>query len=821
MPEYICNSCGNSFEAEPDMQGNVVCTACRTVSNSAELRHPLPTGTRVNGYEIIRHIAAGGCGSVYLAEQIAMERMVALKILNREQVDKDSAERFLEEARNTAKFENPHVVPVIDTGISPEGYYYIAMQYVEGETLEEILEHGRIFQEKDVLMIAIAIAEALRAIWNKYRMFHKDIKPGNIMLTPEKEPMILDMGTAQERGESKLINGEVEGSPYYMSPEQARGEPLTWSTDLYSLGATMYQMVTGQYPYDAPDLEDILRQHDSAPFPLPASRAPGSRVSDKMTALLQRMMEKTPAGRYPSWEAFIRDARSVLESCVEKGGPAAESMKRRVKVSDSFVMKPVMRPKKTVSPLRFFCFGLLLFSLTAALAGGICLYFAVQRNSLNARILLASIRKQAYTLSMNPDAVDELIRKAEPCFNRIGVLPSVREEFNLCRRKTEEYRELALKEEKRINELESLTAEKLRQADRLEKQARSTGKEDYHAAMRFFRESADSLRGMEDMVKKSDFLLKNNMERAGQLSKRLQTALRSVQREQRLFQRVWAERRAQARSKKPEGMPMSAPARPAAASGKTVRSGKESPAPVAGKVEDVPEKEYYFQLEQEKNRIRVQLLMQPLPEKFRSENSVLIPRIKRRAYPDLNRRFDSWLGRMNQLIADAAVLWNVIYDSHQKLAGFYFTVATPEGESRMEARSILRNMVVLYRPGMPNMQLSFDNLLPAEWLDFLFYAASRKKLRRELDSFLLLDGWFFRAEKSDDVFIRGEVPLMRKAYYGYLTGDEIPGIGRMDKNKIPEIIRKNQIDPVFAPYRAKLEEDLNRNREMNRIRRKE
>ena len=199
MAEFICSSCGCTIESEADPQGKITCSHCGEVLSAAGLQKLLPAGMRVAGYEIIRHIASGGTGSVYLAEQISMERQVALKILNADQVSSGNAERFLNEARNTAKFENPHVVSVIDTGIA-DGYYYLAMQYVEGESLEDILQRGRVFSEEETLVIGITVADALRTIWNKYKMFHKDIKPGNIMLTRENEAMILDMGTAQERG---------------------------------------------------------------------------------------------------------------------------------------------------------------------------------------------------------------------------------------------------------------------------------------------------------------------------------------------------------------------------------------------------------------------------------------------------------------------------------------------------------------------------------------------------------------------------------------------------------------------------------------------
>ena len=470
MPDYICSGCGNSFDATPDPQGNITCASCGQVMSAADAQKPLPGGTRIDGYVLIRHLGSGGSGSVYLAEQTAMERTVALKILNPDRVDKNSAERFLEEARNAAKFENPHVVAVIDSGHSEAGYYYIAMQYVDGETLETMLQHGRIFSEEETLEIGITVAESLQAIWNKYKMFHKDIKPANIMLTREKQPMILDMGTAQEHGESKLADGNIEGSPYYMSPEQARGEALTWSTDLYSLGTTMYQMVTGKYPYDAPEVEAILRMHDSAPFPEPSERAPDIPVSEKMTALLRRMMGKTPADRYDSWNEFIRDAKKLLEELWEKKDPAAaDPLHRKYQERDPDFAKPKLKPRKVPSVINFVLAGIAIFILLAALLGSYFLYMTGDQNSLNARRLLAPIRKQVNELieHPDPDAVEELIRKAEPYFERFGILPSLRAELEDCRKKTEDFRELMRKEELGINNLETQTAECIKSADEI------------------------------------------------------------------------------------------------------------------------------------------------------------------------------------------------------------------------------------------------------------------------------------------------------------------------------------------------------------------
>ncbi len=269
----------------------VVCPYCGeelTVDSACDI---LPEGFTINGFEIVRLLASGSSGRVYLANQVAVERLVAIKILKRSLAEKkEAAERFINEARNTAKFQYPNIVTTLEAG-NAGGFYYIAMQYVRGETLEKLLDDGKIFSEAEALSVVLKIAGALRLIWEKHRMFHKDIKPANIMLDSDNEAMLLDMGIAQEAGEDSLINGEVEGSPFYMSPEQIQGKTLTWSTDLYSLGATLYHMVTGYVPFYDPSIDRILDMHNNAPYPEPSERAPGSCISPELSALMKRMRQ--------------------------------------------------------------------------------------------------------------------------------------------------------------------------------------------------------------------------------------------------------------------------------------------------------------------------------------------------------------------------------------------------------------------------------------------------------------------------------------------------------------------------------------------------
>ena len=122
----------------------------------------------------------------------------------------------------------------------------------------------------------------------------------------------------------------------------------------------------------------------------------------------------------------------------------------------------------------------------------------------------------------------------------------------------------------------------------------------------------------------------------------------------------------------------------------------------------------------------------------------------------------------------------------------------------MELKTILRDTVVLYYRGMPNIQMKFEQLPPAEWLDFLKFAAARRNLQSELDSYYLLNGWFFKVDKSRDQFIRNEMPAMREVFYRFLCGEDFPGVDSGKRPGKAEVLRKYRFDPVFASFRARL-----------------
>ena len=209
-------------------------------------------------------------------------------------------------------------------------------------------------------------------------------------------------------------------------------------------------------------------------------------------------------------------------------------------------------------------------------------------------------------------------------------------------------------------------------------------------------------------------------------------------------------------------------------------------------------REYLRVLNSEMRRIRLQLLTRP------SETKTVMPELKvsRKMIPEINRLFDQWYGRMKKHNEDAAKVWNCIYNSHQKLAGFYFVVPVDGKLIRMELRTIIRDTVVLYHPGMPNIQLAFNRLPCNEWLAFLNQTAGKNSLQKELESYLLLDGWFMQAGKSKDPFIRQEMPIMRKLYFDYLTS----GKAKLTEDDKTFILNKYKADPVFVHYRTRLEQ---------------
>ncbi len=321
---YPCPECKKSFELDnvPEKDQVVFCPYCNNAIIFVDTLN-ISKDSIVGGFRIIEKIGQGGMGSVYLAEQVSMKRKVALKILDENMIqDKEAIDQFMKEVKTTALLEHPAIVKAIDAGVDHDTYYF-AMSYVEGTDLETFLDTKGRLTEIRALKYAIRIAEALKYAWDNHRLLHRDIKPGNIMVDSDDEPFLLDMGIAQHFSESFEKQDLVDGSPYYMSPEQTFAEPLSWSSDLYSLGATLYHLVVGVPPYDDEVIEKIVEMHSACPFPEPKDRNPRVELSLATIELMRNMMAKEPENRFDSWNEFISVAKSMLKelSCGREPEP--------------------------------------------------------------------------------------------------------------------------------------------------------------------------------------------------------------------------------------------------------------------------------------------------------------------------------------------------------------------------------------------------------------------------------------------------------------------------------------------------------------------
>ncbi len=267
----------------------------------------------VGDYTLIKPIGIGGMGEVFLAEQKSMQRIVALKILLPALVNnKSSLERFFREVRTLAKIEHPNIAQAIEAGIEDDVCYF-SMMYIKGEDLSSVIKRKKRIDEIPALKIIRDVAATLDYAWQKHKLIHRDVKPSNIMLTSEGEVKLLDLGISKIYGideEELTQSGVMVGSPYYVSPEQAKGEEVDFHADMYSLGATFFQMVTGQPPFDAETTLGIVSRHLCDPVPDPREINPD--ISEKTAAIIVKMLAKKRYDRFPDWKRVINECNDII-----------------------------------------------------------------------------------------------------------------------------------------------------------------------------------------------------------------------------------------------------------------------------------------------------------------------------------------------------------------------------------------------------------------------------------------------------------------------------------------------------------------------------
>lgn len=310
---YQCPKCSAEFKTDDSLVGEEFkCPSC-----GGQYRLAIPgvyAGMNLGGFIVERQLGVGGMGEVWLARQEKLDRHVALKILSPKYTSNAAfVERFTSEVRNTAKLEHPNIVTAFHAGVE-NGIYYMAISYICGETVFDRIKDGSPMSEKESLEIVKAVAAALDYAWSENKILHRDIKPSNIMLDKKSVPKLMDMGIAKSLDEesSLTMTGMMIGTPYYVSPEQAIGaKDIDFRADIYSLGATLYHMVTGNVPYDASTAMAIISKHLSEPLPDP--RNYNGTLSEQIVSLIKIMMAKNKNDRQKSWMTVIEDIDRVLQ----------------------------------------------------------------------------------------------------------------------------------------------------------------------------------------------------------------------------------------------------------------------------------------------------------------------------------------------------------------------------------------------------------------------------------------------------------------------------------------------------------------------------
>ncbi len=270
------------------------------------------SGQQIPGYRVLGKLGAGAMATVFKAKQLSLDRLVAIKVLPRKfSQNAEFIARFYAEGRIAAQLNHPNIVQAYDVGQAGEFHYFV-MEYVEGATVYDQIVRSKRFKESEAIDIIIQVAEALEHAHAK-GLIHRDVKPKNIMMTPQGVAKLADMGLARavsdkEAAESEA--GKAYGTPYYISPEQIRGEKnIGPSADIYSLGATLYHMVTGSVPFDGKSPSAVMHKH------LKADLVPADHVNPKLSAgvgqVIDLMMSKSPQGRYQNCTDLLTDLRNI------------------------------------------------------------------------------------------------------------------------------------------------------------------------------------------------------------------------------------------------------------------------------------------------------------------------------------------------------------------------------------------------------------------------------------------------------------------------------------------------------------------------------
>ncbi|HIF93950.1 MAG TPA: tetratricopeptide repeat protein [Myxococcales bacterium] len=264
-----------------------------------------------NRYQIVGELGRGGMGIVYKVRDIVLDRLVAFKVLPQTLTENPQAiANFMREAQAAAKLNHPNIVTVYDTG-EQQGRYYIAMEYVEGTTVKEILRRRGVISPSGILHVLVQICEALSYAHEK-KVVHRDIKPANAMWTRDKKAKLMDFGLAKVIEEARNQTTVVAGTPYYMSPEQTLGKNIDHRTDIYSLGVSIFEMATGTVPFKEGNIP-YHHVHTAPPTICEIRRD----LPEALSGIVARCLEKDPGNRFQSAGEILTEVRQSLVGSIK------------------------------------------------------------------------------------------------------------------------------------------------------------------------------------------------------------------------------------------------------------------------------------------------------------------------------------------------------------------------------------------------------------------------------------------------------------------------------------------------------------------------
>jgi len=300
--------------------------------------------TLAERYRITRKIGEGGMGTVYEAMHVVLQKSVAVKVLREKYADRPSvAQRLVQEARLASAIRNDHIIDITDSGKTDDGRTFVVMELIEGQSLAELLRREGALPEARALNVALQVAGALAAAHER-GIVHRDVKPENILLAAGDFAKVVDFGISKSTkpsdpddggDENRLTStGVVMGTPFYMSPEQARGEEeVDHRIDVYALGVILYECVTGEVPFRGPNYLGILQRVANDEATPPRVLRPELSISEAVERVIQKAMAKAREQRYPTMAALESDLKRVLAGQPIDAPPSVAKKRRARRVT--------------------------------------------------------------------------------------------------------------------------------------------------------------------------------------------------------------------------------------------------------------------------------------------------------------------------------------------------------------------------------------------------------------------------------------------------------------------------------------------------------